>query len=404
MKQYFAVIIGGGFSGLCLASMLTNNSFGNKPIALLEANKRVGKKILSTGNGQGNITNACLSAERYHGDRTFACEVLKRYDNASLLNFFSRLGLMYCERDNKYYPASFFAGAVCDVLRFSLEEKNIEIFTEHCVTDITKNNNGIFCVRCANGEEFFALNVITAFGGSSGDGFYTDGSSYSLVKTFGHTVTKLSPSLVQLKTQREKIKGLKGLKTEAQVKLCDQNKQLCSFSGDLLFTDFGVSGNTVFSASAYLSECKTPVLHIEFLPKVTQADLTRLLLQKNKSKMTCSRLLVSVLPSRLALCVCSAANVDPESYADEKCILKIVKAIKDYSLTVLGTAGFKSSQVTSGGVNTREIDVNTMQSKLCSGLYVIGEALNVDGDCGGYNLQWAYSSAAVCAEALNEKN
>lgn len=403
MKQYFAVIIGGGFSGLCLASMLTN-SFANKPIALLEANKRVGKKILSTGNGQGNITNACLSAERYHGDRAFACDVLKRYDNISLLNFFSNLGLIYAERDNKYYPASFFAGSVCDVLRFSLEEKNTEIFTEHCVTEITKNKNGIFCVKCSNGEEFFALNVITAFGGSSGDGFCTDGSSYSLVKTLGHTITKLSPSLVQLKTEREKIKGLKGLKTEAEVKLCDQNKQLCFFFGDLLFTDFGVSGNTVFSASAYLSECKNPVLHIEFLPKISESDLTRALLNKSKNKMTCSRLLVSVLPSRLALCICAAANVEPESYADEQSVIKIVKAIKDYTLTVLGTAGFKSSQVTSGGINTREIDVKTMQSKLCKGLYIIGEALNVDGDCGGYNLQWAYSSAAVCAEALNEKN
>ena len=400
MNLYDVAIIGGGFSGLCLASMLDRKKVGK--VVVFEGNKRVGKKILVTGNGQGNVTNMQMSAAFYHGDREFAANALARFDNIALINFFSSLGLLTCERDGKVYPASFVAGALSDVLRFRLADNGIEVLTERLITDVASKGDR-FLITDSSGGVFNALNVVFAFGGSSGDGFLTDGKSFALARKLGHTVGELSPSLVQIKTERDIIKGLKGIKQEAYATIYDGDKPIKTVLGDVLFTDFGISGNCAFALSAYLKGLKKPNVGISFLPQYDEKKLYDALCKKAEKPTDYGRLLVSVLPLRLALAVLKRCGFNESAVADEKGILKIVGAIKRFSLKTEGTAGFKSSQVTAGGINTREVDVSTMESKLVGGLYIIGEALDVDGDCGGYNLQWAYTSAAVCADALNKK-
>ena len=398
--MYSVAIIGGGFSGLC-AGVELGKKLGSKVI-ILEGNKRIGKKILATGNGQGNITNVIVSENFYHGDVVFAKSALHKYSKNELLNFFDDLGLITDVKENKIYPASFTAGAILDVLRFKLEDLGVTVKTEAYVKKITKQD--AFCIECSDGNKIFAKKVICAFGGSSGAGFMTDGKSYKLLTDLGHSLTKLSPSLVQIKTEKEKLKGLKGIKQEVKVELFDGKSRVKDFEGDLLFTDYGVSGNSIFALSAYLGEAKNPILKIEFLPNISAEFLIDKLTKKCDGKKDWEKVLISVLPTRLIYAITRNCNILHTDIAKKSSVYNIVYSIKGFTLKVEGTVGFESSQVTSGGINTQEICVESMQSKKVKGLYVIGEALNVDGDCGGYNLQWAFTSAMIASEAiLDEK-
>lgn len=409
MMKFKVAVIGGGFSGLCAAVKLGN--LLNEKLLVLEANKRVGKKILATGNGQGNLTNVDMRPDFYHGDREFASRALEKFSNREMLDFFEKLGVITTLKNGRYYPASEFAGSICDGLRFAVDSSRAFVVTEAEVIDVEKNN-GVFVIKTKGGSVYSAEKVILATGGASGSGFFTDGKSYVLAKNFGHTLTPLRPSLVQIKTEREKIRGLKGVKIEAKVTLYDDKRYIREFFGDVLFTDYGVSGNAIFAISAYLGMCGKPELKIEFLPEFTREELVDKVISTTKNlaefcsreedgKKTISleRACFSLLQSRLALAVIKSAGYSPADAAEEKAIVSVCSNIKKFRLTIEGTVGFDCSQVTSGGVKTTEIS-DDMQSKLVDGLYIIGEELDVDGDCGGYNLQWAFTSASICSEAI----
>lgn len=406
MKIYSLAIIGGGFSGLCLCNLLLKSGkISPADMVLLEGGKRVGKKILATGNGRGNITNAVISPDFYHGNKEFAAAALKKHSNAELLNFFYSLGLITCEENGRVYPASLSAGAVCDVLRLPLEENNVNVLTEFYVNDLSfDSKNDCFIIKSQNGGQIFAKKAVLATGGASGAGFLTDGKSYALAKGFGHKVTDLSPSLVQIKTEREILKGLKGLKQEVNLSLFGSLEKgeaprfIKSFSGDLLFCDYGVSGNSVFSVSAYLKGVLNPTLKIEFLPNFTESDLNKKIIPLCRGE-NLARVYVSVLPARLMQTLIKRAGFNPTDRASEKNVSAVNRLIKALIVKIEGVLNFESAQVTAGGINVIDVGFD-MQSKLKKGLYIIGEALDVDGDCGGYNLQWAFTSAAVCAEEM----
>ncbi len=399
--KYSVAIIGGGFSGLC-AGVKLGEKFGSN-LLILEGNKRVGKKIVAPGNGQGNITNEVVNSSFYHGDIDFAEKCLARYTNSDLLAFFDKLGLVTDSYMGKVYPASFTAGSITDVLRFELERLKVTVKTESLVTKIQKKD--CFKIECLNGEIYFADKVVCAFGGKSGAGFLTDGKSYKLLTDLGHTLTDLSPSLVQLKTEKDKIKGLKGVKVDAKVGLYGDKQHIATFDGDLLFTDYGVSGNSIFAISAYLKGVKFPTLSIEFLPSFTSEKLKEKLIKKIEISSDWEKLLVSVLPSRIALTILKSAQITHTDKPKAYLVDRLVDQIKNFTLRVEGTAGFESSQVTAGGISTKEVAVATMQSKKVSNLFIVGETLNVDGNCGGYNLQWAFTSAMIAAEGiLSAKN
>ncbi len=231
----------------------------------------------------------------------------------------------------------------------------------------------------------------------------SDGTSYSLLTKFGHKLTKLHPSIVQLKTEKSKIKGLKGLKQKVLLKGCVKDKEVCSFLGDVLFTDYGVSGNAVFSASSYLTgESDTKVI-IDFCPQLSEEELKLQIINKIKNcpYLTVEYALMGVINNKIASSILkNCLGLDLTKNISEINVNKVINAVKNYELKVEGTAGFDNSQVTRGGVSLNDFDCVTLESKLLKGLYACGEVLDVDGDCGGYNLQWAFASACAVSEAI----
>ena len=403
-KVYKTIIVGGGMAGLVSATLLSKK-FGGENVAVLERLNRVGKKILSTGNSQCNLTNENILLSNYHGtDTSFIDHAITNYNKESLIAFFENLGIKLCIDNNKYYPLSKQASSVLDSLRFNLEYLKVNIFTEQKVVKIKKDNH--FVLTTENGEKFYAENVIVAVGGKSAKHLGTDGSSYNLLTDFGHTLTKLYPSLVQLKCEKEKIKGLKGLK--AQVSLFGKTDKVTSpkFNGEILFTDYGLSGNAVFSVSSYLAGQVGSKIYVDFCKAMTACELETFIKNKlaNCPYLTCENLLSGIIPNKIAQRLFLNNGIALDSTSKNINIKKIVSFIKNTEYTVVGDLGFDNSQVTHGGISTNEFDSKTMQSKLIKGLYAVGEVLDIDGDCGGYNLQWAYSSAVTACKDIKWVN
>ncbi len=403
IMEYDVIIIGGGFSGLTLSCALKD--FGVKKVLVLERLNRVGKKILSTGNGRGNITNKNLSLSCYHGsDVSFANYALKKFDNDHIARFFAKKGLTFSCDGDKVYPASFQANSILDCLRLYLDENAVSL--EKYVTSIKRKGDSFEVL--GDGFSYKAKNVVLAFGGECAKNFGTDGSSYHLAERFGHKITERFPSLVQMRVEKGSVKGLKGVKQNALVTLYDGQSKIKSSVGDFLFSDNAVSGNTVFYLSAYLPNLKKPKLVIDFAPETKLEEILSTLLTKRQvyGEMLGANFLQGFCHSALSMAIASRFNLQNKKLKDltKDEFLILANTLKNFTLIVTGTFGFDYAQVTRGGIETANICDKTLESKLQQGLYFCGEALDIDGDCGGYNLQWAYSSAQCVAEAIYEKS
>lgn len=396
MNNYKVIIVGGGASGLfCAIELLSNGRFRGEEILILERNGRVGKKLVATGNGQGNLTNTTISEENYHGNPSFIREALAVQKEIDLFEYLSQLGIaLTSDETGRCYPLSRQASAVLDIVRAKLSSKGCQIITGAYVQDV-KNQADKYIVY-VNEQKFTCDNVVLAFGGSAGSQFGTDGSSYRLAENFGHKKTPLYPSLVQLKTELNNIRGLKGLKERVKIYAYDGEKPLKTESGDLLFTEYGISGDSVFRLSSVLVGVKNPRVKIEFLPDYTEKQVVSLIENlKKSSELYNENPLVGLLNKRIGLAIYKkAGNNKPEQLA---------KTLKNFYLNVTGTLGFNNAQVTKGGISTDKINPRNFESKLSSGLYILGEAIDVDGDCGGYNLTFAFKSAIICAKDIKSK-
>lgn len=395
-KRYNTIIVGGGASGLLTAVELLKgkDALKGNEILILERNDRVGKKLVATGNGQGNLMNEKFGQEFYHGDKAFIEQFVASAKQVNLKNYLEEIGIFTCAgKDGKIYPLSKQASAVLDSIRAYLAYKNCTVLTGKRVSKITKNNSE-FEVS-AGSEKFSAKNVVLATGGSAGKQFGTDGSSYALAENFGHKKTELYPSLVQLKTETNLIKGLKGIKETARVTAFVERKPVTSVEGDLLFTDFGVSGSTIFSLSASVIGKKNAYLIVEFLPNLTFGQT---------EKIIESRLQIPYVSKEDLLCGVLNKKVGQTIIKNAKSLsaTDIAYSIKNFKLPVLGSLDFNYAQVTRGGIKTDKID-SAYQSKLAENLYIVGEMLNVDGDCGGYNLTFAFISGILCAKNIKGK-
>lgn len=397
-KTFNTVIIGGGASGLMSAIELVDgkNAINGSEVIILERNDRVGKKLVATGNGQGNLMNKKMGADHYYGDSAFINAFIENEKAVNLEKYLFNLGIpLTAEKTGKCYPLSKQASSVLDTMRAYLFDKGVSEVTGKKVTEIIKEKDGFTVV--ADKEKYSCQNVIFAVGGSAGKQFGTDGSAYKLVEKFGHKKTALYPSLVQLKTQTDKIKGLKGLKENACVTAFSGAKPLKSWTGDLLFTDFGVSGSTIFNISASIAGNPDAYLIIEFLPELSFSETEKILKTRaKKSYVKKEDLLCGVLNKRIGQAVIKSANGTE--------IEDIAYAIKNFKLKVTGSLDFSYAQVTRGGIKTDKVDKTTYESTLCSNLYLVGEVLDVDGDCGGYNLAFAFVSGIVAARAIKRKN
>ena len=396
-KIYKVAIVGGGASGLMAAVELLSGkkSLRGSDVIILEKNDRVGKKLIATGNGQGNLMNQNFGKEYYRGEdffvKTFVDETIK----IDLEKYLTKLGIPLCTLSNgKKYPLSRQASAVLDIIRAYLASKFCEIETDACVTAITERD-GVFTIK-AGREEYYAQSVILAFGGAAAKQFGTDGSSYVLAQKFGHKITSVYPSLVQLKTVTDLIKGLKGLKEVARVTLYTDDKAVATSTGDLLFTDYGVSGNTVFQVSAYYKGGSNSCLKVEFLPEMSEEEITKILSARQKCEhIAKDEVLLGILNKRVGQAVIKTCK----SFLPEK----VAHAVKNFRLKVTGSLGFNYAQVTKGGVVTENVNPLTFESKLKRGLYIVGEALDVDGDCGGYNITFAFASGIMAARGIKQK-
>jgi predicted Rossmann fold flavoprotein len=269
------------------------------------------------------------------------------------------------------------------------------------IVDIQKSNDGfIVTAKTADGEEkYLSQNVVFCVGGKAAKNFGTDGTAYALVEKFGHSVTALYPSLVQLKTQTAHIKTLKGLRVnDGGLTAFVDGKKICSLRGDVIFTDYGVSGDAVFRISAFLTNKieKNTQLYIDFLPEFTEDIILKTLQEKRGAfpDLPVQELLCGIVNNQIGRAIMKRADGD---------LKKAAQITKAFSLDVTGCLGFDYAQVTKGGVPMDEVDEN-LQSKRQNGLYFAGEVLDVDGQCGGFNLQWAYSSARTVASAIDKKN
>ena len=395
------LIIGGGASGMMAALTAAQNGH---TVTLLERQARLGRKLLATGNGRCNLTNQNASPAHYHGG-DFAAPAFAAFGVADTLSFFAGLGLVtLTEESGRVYPFSNMAGSVLDVLRFALERPGITVETSQVVTEIRKTGKG-FSVKTET-DTFTADRLILAAGGCAGGkvGGVMDG--YRLAKALGHRRTALYPSLVQLKTDPTYPRALKGIKAEAAITIRRGREVIAQNRGEILFTEYGVSGPAIFDisrAAATGGEGLTCCLN--FFPDWSEEDVLHYVNQRKTAMAAheAGTLLTGALHARLGQMVCKSAGFTNQSAASltEADLQKIAQQATAFTLPITGVCGFDQAQVTAGGLDTGEFDPTTLQSRLVPGLYACGEVLDVDGECGGYNLQWAWSSGHLAGQLLN---
>ena len=396
------LVIGGGAAGMMAALTAAENGHA---VTLLERQGRVGRKLMATGNGRCNLTNHHVSPAHYHGETPDFCRhALAAFDVGSTLLYFAGLGLLTTAEDSgRVYPFSNMAGSVLDVLRFALENSGIDLRTGCVVTGIKKKGN-TFLVRTESGEEFTADRVILAAGGAAGGkvGGVMDG--YQLAKGLGHHRTALYPSLVQIRTDPTYPRALKGVKAEAAVTIRRGGEVLAQNQGEVLFTEYGVSGPVIFDISRTAATGGDGLtVTLDLFPDWAPREVLDWLRQRRQSAgdREAGTLLTGALHSRLGQMVCKAAGFTNQRAADlsDGDLRRIAAQAKGFALPITGVCGFDQAQVTAGGLRCGEFDPHTMESRLVPGFYACGEVLDIDGDCGGYNLQWAWSSGHAAGAA-----
>ena len=391
------VILGGGASGILAA--LTAAEDPQNRVILLERQQRIGRKLLATGNGRCNLTNLGATAENYHGeDPEFARPALEAFTPKDTLAFFRGLGLLtVTEYGGRVYPLSNSANSVLDVLRFALERAGVELRTACPARQLRREKQG-YTVITDEGS-LHADKLVLACGGAAGEklGGVMDG--YGLAKDLGHKRTALYPALAPILTAPEYPRALKGVRAQAALRLMRGGELLAQRAGEAQFTETGVSGPAAFDLSrAAAAGGDGLTLHLDFLPG--GEDAAGLLEKRCRDfpAQPASELFTGMLHNRLGRMLVKYSGIDAAAPLGSLTAAqreKAAAACRDFCLAVRGTAGFEAAQVTAGGVRTGGVNPRTLESWFSPGLFLCGEVLDVDGDCGGYNLQWAWASGRL---------
>ncbi len=376
MKKYDVIVIGGGLAGIIASLELKKRGVN---CALIEAKDRIGKKILASGNGKCNILNSNLSSDKYNSN--FVDYVIDKYNYNYLHNYYSNMGIVLKEdQEGRVYPYSESATTILSVLLSQLEKYNVDIILNSKVLSISKKD--CFVIKMEN-ESILGDKIIMASGSNASFGF----NSHSILGDFGHKVTKLKQTLVPLKTNA--FIGANGVRAKTNLSLYIEGKNVFSENGELLFKDGSISGILAFKASSFIARemvknnCDKVNAEavIDFMPEYSKEEVKEIL-----DKSPLDNPLIGVLHKAIAL------NVEKKG--------DIVDSIKEYRCKIDGLTNLDSAQVTSGGLSTSQFDNKTFESKLQKGLYAIGEVLDVDGECGGYNLSFALMSALACVDGI----
>lgn len=387
-------IIGAGASGMAAALSAAENE--NTQVILLERQVRVGRKLQATGNGRCNLSNVHAPHGGYHGtDPAFADHAIAAFTPEATLEWFRGLGLFtVTEHSGKVYPYSDQANSVVDVLRLALERPNITLKTGFEVTKIQKTADGFLV--CSQEETVSCHRLIVACGGLAGSKLGGTMSGYKLLAKLGHKSTRLRPALVQIKSDWKQLPSLKGVRTNCNVKIFHNGTLFAESTGELQFTELGISGPVVFEISRDV--CYAPGswwAKLDFLPGVARDRVEEELLRRRGTGLPMEELLTGILHNRLGRVLTKAVGIKGKTYVNQISnaeIDSVCEGVKGLEIGLTEPLGMDSAQVTAGGVLTEYFDPHTMESKLVPGLYACGEVLDIDGDCGGYNLQWAWSS------------
>ena len=390
-------IIGGGAAGMAAALAASENE--NVQVILLERQARVGKKLSATGNGRCNLTNLHAGDGGYHGEEaSFADYALTKYNVDDTLSWFRSLGLFtVAEESGRVYPYSDQANSVVDVLRFALERPNIQLETGFEVEKIKKTGD-IFLID-GTGGTVECDKLIIACGGLAGTKLGGSMSGYKLLRSFGHKCTKLRPTLVQLKSSWPCAASLKGVRANCHARILHNGDLFSQSQGELQFTEYGLSGPVIFEISRDVcSDRGQWVCCLDLLPDIDEATLKTELRRRKQTKLPASELLTGILHNRLGRVLTKSVGISdyvPVAQLEDYELDAVCKAVKNFEVALTEPMGMDSAQVTAGGMLTNEFDPETMESRLIPGLYACGEVLDIDGDCGGYNLQWAWSSGRL---------
>ncbi len=389
-------IIGAGASGMAAALAAAENPCHQ--VVVLERQARVGRKLQATGNGRCNLTNLHAQADSYHGSMPeFARYALASFGPEQTRQWFAQMGLFtVAEASGRVYPYSDQANSVVDVLRFALAQAGVQLALDCEVTKLRRTADG-FLVEGA-GQAVFDR-VIVACGGLAGTKLGGSLGGYKLLRSLGHQVTKLRPALVQLRTSWDGVTALKGVRANCRAAIYQDQREICASCGEIQFTEYGLSGPVIFEISRDACQgsgawnCR-----IDFLPDYQSSVLLAELQRRQGTDLPVGELLTGILHNRLGRVITKRAGLRldiPIAALSSETLTALSRLVKDFWVPLSEPMGMDCAQVTAGGVVTEEFDPTTMESRLIPGLFACGEVLDIDGDCGGYNLQWAWSSGRL---------
>lgn len=404
-------IIGGGASGLAAAVSAAHEN-PKARIVIYEKKEKIGKKILATGNGRCNLTNQFMEPSCYYSEeREMIHQVLSRFGYAQTLDFFRNLGLITKNRGDYVYPRSDQALSVVQAFQNELSRCHIKIITDIAVKTLQRNPDGF---QFSDGSRIYSADkVILACGGKASPALGSDGSGYVLAKAMGHSLVPVVPALVQLKVKNHPFQQAAGVRTSARVSAYISGRETASDEGELQLTAYGISGIPVFQISRFISRAllqgQKASVGIDFVPELNSEELTSLFYElQGRCGSLCSKdFLNSVFPDKLIPCLLKQANIPrslPVSKITGSQIDSLAKVCKSIRLEIFETTGFEHAQVCAGGVRTSQVNPYTMESLKTKGLYITGELLDVDGICGGYNLQWAWATGWIAGAAAARKS
>lgn len=394
------IIIGAGASGIVTAINTKNE---NNKVILLEKNDRIGKKLLATGNGRCNYTNMNLTEKNYSSP-DFVKRTLEEFTNEDLINYFKILGLESTRDGERVYPISLKANSVLNILIYWLEKKGIEIKTNTQVKEIKKKKKGYEVIT--NEETLKADVVVAAFGGKAMPASGSDGVSFEILKKMGIRVTDLKPALTQLKLDSKYLKHLSGTKVLGLARLLKDEKLVDESEGEILFTNYGISGPPILDMSVNISD--NNIIEVPLINNLNEDSIDMLY---NRYYMfpdfSLEEFLLGIVDKKFIHYIVDSLNMDKNIAMNMIPVgdfEKIVGLLLKSRFRVIGNTGFKNAQVTRGGVSLDEVNPENYESKKFKGLYIIGEALDIDGDCGGYNLHFAFGCGYRLGKILREKS
>lgn len=392
-------VIGGGAAGI-VASIVASKSGAD--VIIFEKMNKVGKKILATGNGRCNYTNMNMSLACFHGKNIKQAEkVLQFFDLNKTLSFFEDIGIYpYVDESGKVYPNSLQASSILDVLRYEAQRLNVKEITEFDVKELRKNKDKFSIIGLS--ETYYADKVILCTGGKASPQLGSDGGGYKLAESLGHKIIEPFPALVQLKLSGKFFKRITGIRFDGIVKGITNKKIIREESGEILFTEYGISGPPILQISRMVLEemnkGEDVYVSVDMFPNLSKNKLYEIISDRflKMGYKTLEDSLIGFINKKLIPVVIIEAGFDNKEMKcgklNKKEIYKIIDILKEWKFEVTGHNTWQQAQITAGGIDLAGVTAETLESNKVKGLYFAGEVLDVDADCGGFNLQWAWSS------------